>query len=132
MPPEIDQASIDCACCGLPGSELDHLADVGEIYCPMCGHRMPDNIEPENMTACRVCGCTDRHGCPEGCWWVEDDLCSACVPATASEPADNGETPCPAREDGQHCNHWYDGEPCCACGNNSAGPASQSKEATDA
>lgn len=25
------------------------------------------------------------------------------------------ETPCSIREDGQHCNCWYDGEPCCAC-----------------
>jgi hypothetical protein len=29
--------------------------------------------------ACRVCGCTQDHGCPEGCSWVEWDLCSACV-----------------------------------------------------
>lgn len=26
------------------------------------------------------------------------------------------ETECPAREDGQHCNCWYDGKKCCACG----------------
>lgn len=26
------------------------------------------------------------------------------------------ETACPARDDGIHCNHWYDGEPCCDCG----------------
>ncbi len=26
------------------------------------------------------------------------------------------ETPCPAREDKIHCNCWYDGEACCACG----------------
>lgn len=35
---------------------------------------------------CRVCGCTDRdcHRCiartGARCWWVEQDLCSACVP----------------------------------------------------
>lgn len=29
---------------------------------------------------CRVCGCTDWQACPRGCWWVEDDLCSACAP----------------------------------------------------
>jgi hypothetical protein len=28
---------------------------------------------------CRVCGCTDAHGCANGCYWVEWDLCSACV-----------------------------------------------------
>lgn len=27
---------------------------------------------------CRVCGCTDAHGCPNGCFWVDDDLCSNC------------------------------------------------------
>jgi len=26
------------------------------------------------------------------------------------------ETFCPEREDGQHCECWYDGEICCACG----------------
>lgn len=28
-----------------------------------------------------------------------------------------GETSCPAREDEQHCNCWYDGKKCCGCGN---------------
>jgi hypothetical protein len=28
---------------------------------------------------CRVCGCTDSHACPSGCYWVEEDLCSACA-----------------------------------------------------
>lgn len=31
----------------------------------------------------------------------------------------NWETPCPNREDKQHCNCWYDGRGCCACGANS-------------
>lgn len=26
------------------------------------------------------------------------------------------ETACVEREDQQHCNCWYDGEPCCMCG----------------
>ncbi len=30
---------------------------------------------------CRVCGCTDEHACPGGCYWVEPDLCSACAEA---------------------------------------------------
>ena len=29
--------------------------------------------------ACRVCGCTENNACVRGCWWVEEDLCSACV-----------------------------------------------------
>ncbi len=28
---------------------------------------------------CRVCGCTENHACPGGCYWVEWDLCSKCV-----------------------------------------------------
>lgn len=27
---------------------------------------------------CRVCGCTDAEACPEGCVWIEPDLCSEC------------------------------------------------------
>jgi hypothetical protein len=27
---------------------------------------------------CRVCGCSDLAACPGGCFWVADDLCSAC------------------------------------------------------
>lgn len=26
------------------------------------------------------------------------------------------EQTCPNREDDMHCIHWWDGEPCCACG----------------
>jgi hypothetical protein len=33
--------------------------------------------EPER--ACRSCGCTDLEACEGGCWWVESDLCSACL-----------------------------------------------------
>jgi hypothetical protein len=29
--------------------------------------------------ACRVCGCSHWDPCPEGCWWVEPDLCSSCA-----------------------------------------------------
>lgn len=34
----------------------------------------------DNQRRCRICGCTDNNACiPLGCYWVEDDLCSACV-----------------------------------------------------
>ncbi len=32
----------------------------------------------KSQQKCRVCGCTQNRACPEGCWWVEEDLCSAC------------------------------------------------------
>jgi hypothetical protein len=28
---------------------------------------------------CRECGCTQNNACPNGCWWVEEDLCSDCT-----------------------------------------------------
>lgn len=36
-------------------------------------------IRPGKIGVCRVCGCTDRRACPDGCFWVELDLCSSCV-----------------------------------------------------
>jgi len=32
------------------------------------------------LRRCRACGCTNEEACPEGCSWVEEDLCSECVP----------------------------------------------------
>jgi ParB/RepB/Spo0J family partition protein len=32
-----------------------------------------------DVGTCRVCGCTDDDACPDGCEWVEPDLCSACA-----------------------------------------------------
>lgn len=28
---------------------------------------------------CRECGCTEGQACPDGCYWVEEDLCSRCA-----------------------------------------------------
>jgi hypothetical protein len=36
--------------------------------------------------------------------------------STEEDSADDWETPCPMREDGIHCNCWYDGSVCCSCG----------------
>ena len=30
--------------------------------------------------------------------------------------SDDKDTCCPVQQDGQHCNCWQDGDPCCACG----------------
>lgn len=32
------------------------------------------------VQACRKCGCWEMEACEGGCWWVEEDLCSACAP----------------------------------------------------
>lgn len=29
---------------------------------------------------CRICGCTNARACPGGCHWIENDLCSRCLP----------------------------------------------------
>ena len=39
-------------------------------------------ISIQEVKTCRVCGCTDGHACIRSdgpCYWVEEDLCSACV-----------------------------------------------------
>lgn len=34
----------------------------------------------DGQRRCRVCGCSDNNACiPFSCYWVEDDLCSACA-----------------------------------------------------
>jgi len=46
---------------------------------PGCGCFCPSHAD---MQMCRVCGCTQMDACetPAGpCFWVEPDLCSACV-----------------------------------------------------
>lgn len=42
-----------------------------------------DGPKSDRRRRCRECGCTDERACwtLEGpCYWVEEDLCSACVP----------------------------------------------------
>lgn len=42
----------------------------------------------DTLRACRVCGCTQDHACQGGCWWTEDDLCSACDPRVSPSVGD--------------------------------------------
>ncbi len=53
----------------------DRTRVVGNIY------ENPELLgKPKDEAhTCRVCGCTDDHACPGGCYWVEEDLCSECV-----------------------------------------------------
>ncbi len=39
----------------------------------------------DGVARCRVCGCTQDRACPDGCCWIDADLCSSC-------PADDPET----------------------------------------
>jgi hypothetical protein len=47
-----------------------------------CLRYIKENVAlPDPIKACRVCGCTDDRACMTTagpCYWVEDDLCSAC------------------------------------------------------
>lgn len=53
----------------------------GEFHCelPWWDERPEVRPEGQQVRTCRVCGCTDERACPEGCWWVEEDLCSECA-----------------------------------------------------
>jgi hypothetical protein len=33
------------------------------------------------LRTCRYCGCTERQGCPRGCGWATEDVCTQCVGA---------------------------------------------------
>ncbi len=35
----------------------------------------PDDL---HWPTCRVCGCWEHDPCEGGCFWIEEDLCSAC------------------------------------------------------
>jgi hypothetical protein len=37
------------------------------------------------------------------------------TPEPVQNETNEWETECPARSDRKHCEHWYDGEPCCDC-----------------
>ena len=51
---------------------------------------------------------------------IECPTCAEGSPAHVIERCSTGqdewETPCPGRDDKIHCDHWYDGESCCGCG----------------
>ena len=39
-------------------------------------------VLPTRLRSCESCGCTDDRACTDDaglpCWWVAEDLCSAC------------------------------------------------------
>jgi hypothetical protein len=44
-----------------------------------------DEAAEQAVRRCRSCGCTDDDACLPPCWWVEDDLCSACHPGQPTQ-----------------------------------------------
>ncbi|QQE80905.1 hypothetical protein [Alicyclobacillus sp. SO9] len=78
----------ECQLCGTFFGVDEHMEDQAIVKCPVCESDdledagslagMIQEAEQTGERKCRVCGCTDLQGCPEGCWWVEEDLCSSC------------------------------------------------------
>lgn len=58
---------------------LDAIIDSPEMVRIVPRNRPRTFLRVDLQRACRVCGCTDDHACPEGCAWAEEDLCTACV-----------------------------------------------------
>jgi hypothetical protein len=50
--------------------------EPAELAAAIIVSTFPDPITLERR--CRICGCTEQRGCPGGCWWVAQDLCSEC------------------------------------------------------
>jgi hypothetical protein len=67
---------LQWACCGFPAT--DGRVPITELI----GHHEHNlDLHPE-VRRCRKCGCTEFNAClVDGvpCWWVEEDLCSACA-----------------------------------------------------
>ena len=83
-PSDVAAGKVSPAFCG----NCKHEFPTDALYCPNCGQRAkwPKAVsgistvaKGESERKCRVCGCTDDYGCPEGCWWVEPNLCSRCA-----------------------------------------------------
>lgn len=71
--PDAEKAVIVGHNCPACKENFEKLTWEDKAFCP-------DPFETdETVRTCRVCGCTDDHACPGGCWWIDEDLCSECV-----------------------------------------------------
>lgn len=59
----------------------DDFAGAAYAYSVLAGTPLPPVEDDERR--CRVCACTEDDACDPPCSWVEDDLCSACLPKPA-------------------------------------------------
>ncbi len=85
------------------------LMEGTEPYC----QEEDDDEDLFDVRTCRICGCTDDFGCPGGCYWVEDDLCSACVDKAYGINGSEGGTEDENQRDQEHLqavkHHFYNG-----------------------
>ncbi len=63
----------------LPHYPYVNVAEIRRILNSAPEETLYVTAEPRAKQACRVCGCTDDHACPGGCWWAEPGLCNRCV-----------------------------------------------------
>lgn len=70
--------------------QCDPVAHVHVIKaCRACGTEWPCPTAAAVMPrTCKHCGCTDLLACDDGCSWVSEDECSACVPLIVTITAD--------------------------------------------
>ena len=59
---------------GQPDTCTGYLIGLRELL-----NEHPELVDPGTTRHCRICGCTDLSACPDGCHWVENDLCSNCI-----------------------------------------------------
>jgi hypothetical protein len=70
---------------------IEEPEEIEEAAAPE-GETASEESEAAEVGTCRVCGCTDAdcrqciEKTGEPCYWVEDDLCSACAPASQKLP----------------------------------------------
>lgn len=75
--PEAIRWKIVCTNC-MAGIDPGTIQDRWRLD-DLWNQRDGDKNELFDEQICRVCGCTWNNACADGCYWVEEDLCSECV-----------------------------------------------------
>ncbi|MFG1270811.1 hypothetical protein V5F40_22935 [Xanthobacter sp. DSM 14520] len=72
---------------GYAAAELEAL-QVIRLHLEQCapeafskGEAKLPRLSALGIRACRHCGCTDDIGCPDGCSWIAEEVCSSCADA---------------------------------------------------
>jgi|GEM_PF-5158696 len=53
-------------------------------YVELIEFEREQGLVDSDQPVCVICGCTDDDGCPGGCHWVLDNLCSRCLATLAA------------------------------------------------
>lgn len=54
-------------------------------YVELIEFEREQGLVDSDQPVCVICGCTDDAGCPGGCFWVLDNLCSRCLVTLAMQ-----------------------------------------------